>query len=119
MRPFELVVVEIPFVVLGNYEFNKLEIDLRHINYGLDPKTKEFRKKARSKFSIEEVIRIFQLLDGLVIEEASRSNGYIYFALEVYILWLKAWFKVIICVAEASPKTAGVITIYRIKESRK
>lgn len=118
MRPFGLIAVKIAPVFIGSFDFNRLEIDLRHINYGLDSETKKFRKRARSKFTVEEVIRIFQQLDGLVAGATSCSNGYTYLVFEIYILWMKAWFKIIFCVADNSPRTAGIITIYRIKKKR-
>lgn len=116
MKPFKLHVVKIRPIFLGGFEINKLEIDLKHVNYGLDPKTKLFKKRARSSFSIEEVIKIFFLLDGITIMPTSISSGYGYFSTEVYPFWLKNWYRLIFCIELCSPKTVGIITIYQIKK---
>ena len=116
MKPLNLDIVKIHPITVGDFIINKLEIDLKHVNYGLDPKTKDFRKRARSKLTVEEVIRLFQLLDGNVIGPTTISDGYAYFTSEVYPFWLKSWFKLIFCVELNNPKTAGVITVYQIKK---
>lgn len=116
MKPLNLDIVKIHPITVGDFIINKLEIDLKHVNYGLDPKTKEFRKRARSKLTVEEVIRLFQLLDGNVIGPTTITERYAYFTSEVYPFWLKSWFKLIFCVELNNPKTAGVITVYQIKK---
>ena len=116
MKPLNLNIVKIHPITVGDFVINKLEIDLKHVNYGLDPKTKDFRKRARSKLTVEEVIRLFQLLDGSVIGPTTISDGYAYFSSEVYPFWLKCWFKLIFCVELNNAKTAGVITVYQIKK---
>ena len=63
---------------------------------------------ARSKFTVEEVVKLFQLLDGIVIEVSTISNGYVYFSSEVHPFWVKSWFRLIFCVELETPKTAGV-----------
>lgn len=115
MKPFDLSTVEISPIVVDEFIIKKLEIDLKHVNYGLDPKSKRFKKKARSKITVEEVIKIFLLLDGIIIKPTSILNGYAYYSSEVYPLWLKNWFRLVFCIELKSPKIAGVITIYQIK----
>jgi hypothetical protein len=97
LKPSNLNIVEIPPVNIGDFVISKLEIDLRHVNYGLDPKARDFRKRARSELTAEDVIRLFQLLDGNILNSTTISNGYAYFASEVYPTWLKHWFKLIFC----------------------
>lgn len=116
MKPSDLDIVKIHPITVGDFLINKLEIDLKHVNYGLDPKTKAFNKRIRSKITVEEVIRLFLLLDGITIKPTSILNGYAYFSSEVYPFWLKSWFRLIFCVELNSPKTAGVITVYQIKK---
>lgn len=116
MKPLDLDIVKIQPITVGGFIINRLEIDLKHVNYGLDPKTKEFRKRARSKLTVEEVIKLFQLLDGNVVGPTSISEKYAYFASEVYPFWLKSWFKLIFCVELNNSQTAGVITVYQIKK---
>lgn len=115
MKPLSLAVVKIEPMKIGNFSVDRLEIDLRHINHGLDPKTKKFRIRPRSNLSTDEVIMIFRLLDNVVIEPTSISGGHAYFSSEVYPFWLKSWFRLIFCIELKTPKTAGVITIYQIK----
>ena len=116
MKPLNLDIVKIHPISVGDFIINKLEIDLNHVNYGLDPKTKTFRKRARSKLTVEEVIRMFHLVDGIVIGPTTISDGYAYFSSEVYPFWLKSWFRLIFCVELNKPRTAGVITVYQIKK---
>ncbi len=116
MKPLNLDITNIHPIKVGNFVINKLEIDLRHVNYGLDPKTKDFRKRARSQLTLEEVIKLFQLLDGLEIGPSTISEGYAYFSSEVYPFWLKCWFKLIFCIELNNSKTAGVITVYQVKK---
>lgn len=116
MKPQGLSVVKIEPVKIGTLFINKLEIDLKHINYGLDPKTKSFRKKARSNFTIDEVVKVFQLLEGVALEPTLINENYAYFSSEVYPFWVKKWFRLIFCVEHKKTKVAGVITFYRVKK---
>lgn len=116
MKPSNLDTVKIPPITIGDFVINKLEIDLQHVNYGLDPKTKVFKKRARSKITVEEVIKLFLLLDGITIKPTSILNGYAYFSSEIYPFWLKSWFRLIFCIELTTPKTAGIITVYQIKK---
>lgn len=93
-----------------------LEIDLRHVNYGLDPVSKRMRTIARSNFCVEEVISIFRLLDSFVIEPTSTHEGYAYFSQDIYPFWLKGWFRLVFCIDLKTPHVAGIITIYQLKK---
>lgn len=119
MKPLSLENVKIEPINIGAFTIHKLEIDLRHINYGLDPLTKRFRTIARSNFCVEEVINIFRLLDDLVIEPTSIIEGYAYFSHEVSPFWLKGWFRLVFCIELKAPKAAGIITIYQLKKSKR
>lgn len=115
MKPSELEIVIIKPTKISSFIINRLEIDLNHINYGLNPVTKDLNKRVRSNFTIEEVVKIFESLNGLKIRGTEGDDYYRYFATEVVPNWSNSWFRIIFCVKMQKPKTAGVITIYRVK----
>ena len=63
-------------------------------------------------------MKLFQLLDGIVIEPTTISGGYAYFSSEVYPFWLKNWFRLVFCIELKTPKSAGVITVYQVKKNK-
>jgi hypothetical protein len=55
VKPLSLEIVNIEPVKISVFTICKLEIDLRHVNYDLDPVSKRMRTIARSNFCVEEV----------------------------------------------------------------
>ena len=54
MKPAELKIKRINKTRINAYIISTLEIDLKHINYGLT-RNKGYGKKKRSNFSVDEV----------------------------------------------------------------
>ena len=51
MRPADLILRSIRPTTINSYLIEKVEIDLKHVNYGLDPK-KGYCGKARRKIEL-------------------------------------------------------------------
>ncbi len=120
MRPSDLIIVKLDNAVrVSVFLIGWLEIDLNHINFGLNQKTKEFSKKARSNFNKEDIVKIFELLNDLIVGPIEKTGEYFYFSTEVEPNWLKGKYKLIFCVNENINHTAGVITLYKLKEKKR
>lgn len=116
MKPLDLEIIEINPIALGIFKISKIEIDLMHVNYGLDPLTKKIKTKARSNLTGLEIINLFRLLDGIIIEPTSTDDNYLYFVQDLYASWAKNWFRLVFCIEIQKPSTAGIITIYQLKQ---
>lgn len=116
MKPLCLEVIEIDPIALGTFKISKVEIDLMHVNYGLDPLTKKVKTKSRSNLTSLEIINLFRLLDGIFIEPTSKDDNYLYFAQDLYAFWSKNWFRLVFCIEIQVPSTARIITIYQLKQ---
>lgn len=113
MKPTNLSVVKISPVSIGLTAVTTLEIDLNHINYGYDKETKSYRKKIRSHFSEIEVAQIFSLLNNYVVAPVGKQDDYLYFAEEIE--YMKKTYLIAFCIDRNDIKTAGIITLYKIK----
>ncbi len=62
-------------IVFNGHKIVKAVIELDHINYGLNPKTKELNIKKRSNFSNKDIEKFINLLDGedLVAERFEKK----------------------------------------------
>lgn len=58
-------------------------IELDHINYGLDSKTKTLNKKRRSQFSVKDVEKFIMELDGEDIAPTNRNKTISYFDIRI------------------------------------
>lgn len=114
MKPSNLSIIEITPINIGLTVIKKLEIDLCHINYGLNEITKDYNKKARSNFTELEVTYIFNTLDGFFLSPSGIHETYMYFAQEID--YLKKDYLLVFCIDKKSIHTAGVITLYKIKK---
>lgn len=113
MKPTNLSVVKISPVSLGITTISTLEIDLNHINYGYDKETKSYKKKIRSAFNEIEVAYIFSLLNDCFLEPVGKQDNYLYFAEEIE--YMKKPYLIAFCIERNDPRTAGIITLYKIK----
>lgn len=113
MKPESLSVVKIPPVNIGVSLITKLEIDLAHVNYGLDSKTKKYKTKARSNFSEVEIANVFNSLDGFFVNPAGKKDDYLYFATQIE--YQKRDYMLAFCINKNSIQTAGIITFYKTK----
>ncbi len=74
MKPADLVLCSIRPTWINSYQIKKIEVDLRHINYGLD-QVKGDGSKARSNFTIEDIILFFDPLTILKSTLQSTEIG--------------------------------------------
>lgn len=51
-------------ILLNGHKITKAIIEIDHINYGLNGRTKELNKKKRTNFSINDIEKFIRLLDG-------------------------------------------------------
>lgn len=117
MKPENLTKINISTTKINGYAIKKLEIDLTHINYGLNKK-KELNTKPRSHFTVQDVVSIFESLDG-VIFEPERDEEYEYFMIDRVFTIHKKKLKLVFCIEILTPDTAGVITLYVLKKGIK
>jgi len=112
MKPQNLSKVKTNPINIGLTVITNLEIDLTHINYGLDKSKKTYNKKARSKFTELEIAQIFHQLDGFYLNPTGKLDNYLYFSLEINFNH-DAYFLVF-CIDKNNQDTAGIITLYRV-----
>lgn len=106
-------------IVFNEETYTKARIEIDHVNFGLDPKTKELNKKKRSDFSPKEVTEFLLELDGLDLIPAKMDEGFKFFALEL-LCPIKGKdfgkkFRLIFTTVKNDPGVIGTITLYRIK----
>lgn len=63
MKPVDLVICSIRPTLVNSYLIKTIEVDLKHINYGLD-RIKGYGKKARSNFNIDDIVLFFESLNN-------------------------------------------------------
>ena len=114
MKPANLSIIIIPPVNIGLTIITKLEIDLTHINYGLDIKTKTYKSKIRSDFSEIEVAQIFSSLDKMILSPSGLKNDFMYFAKEIN--YLAKDYLMTFCINKYEIHAAGIITLYQIRK---
>ena len=113
MKPAELIVVAIEPVRIGYFVVTTLEIDLNHVNYGLDPKTKKNRVYSRSNHTAEFIADLFGFLSIMVgLYPSAYENDFFYFSETIETNG--KFFSITFCVDEKNPSTAGIITLYRV-----
>lgn len=117
MKPKDLVKININTTRINDYAIRKLEINLVHINYGLNKK-KQLNTKPRSNFTVRDVVSIFESLDGIVFEP-ERDEECEYFMIDRVFMIHKKKLKLVFCIEILAPDTAGVITLYVLKKGIK
>ena len=63
--------------------FSKAYVEIDHINYGLNLKTKELSLLRRSDFSPADVCQFLLELDGMDLDPGKVTDEFNYFALEL------------------------------------
>jgi len=113
MKPNNLTNRSIRPTTINSYLIEKIEVDLKHINHGLDPK-KGYGSKARSTFGMNEVAQFFESLDGL--EASSEIDGnWEYFVVDKPFFEKKKKYRMVFCIDLREPNVSGVITFFEIK----
>ena len=116
MKPTHLEVVKIPTTDIGITQISELEIDLEHINKGLNPNSKKIRNKTRSNYTSLDIAHIFLLLDGFFLNPSGKKDDYLYFAQTI--LFKKEAHMLVFCINKNTTHIAGIITFYKIKERK-
>jgi hypothetical protein len=116
MRPANLESIEIRQTQINSYFISRLEVDLQHINYGLDD-NKIMNKTSRSNFNLLDIKLAFESLNELNLESVkSEGTGYEYFVYEGLFFNDQNIYKIIFCIHPSDKETTGVITLFRIGE---
>ena len=113
MKPADLIHCSIRPTQVNSYLIKTIEVDLKHINYGLD-QTKGYGKKTRSDFKIEDVVLYFESLNLLEINSNQYGN-WEYFVVDKTFFDKKKKYRIVFCIDQKSPSCSGIITLYQIK----
>lgn len=114
MKPINLKIQKIRKTKINDYVVTRLEIDLKHINYGLD-KNREYQKKKRSHFTSSRVAKFFESLDGLELDVES-DDLYDYFVVDQNFFVDQKNYRIVFCIKRDEPGTSGVITLFQINK---
>lgn len=110
VRPDDLVRVDVE-IEFNFLIYNKLEIDLRHINQGKSLT----RHTGFTTFDIMDVVSDF--LDGEICE-VDEQKDYGKYSCNYFSLIKKFnsnYYKLVFCTCTDKPDTLGIITMYRVK----
>ena len=116
MKPSHLEVVKIPTTNIGITQISELEIDLEHINKGLNPRNKKAQTKPRSNYTGLDIAQVFILLEGFFLNPCGKKDDYLYFAQTIIIK--NQNYMLVFCIHKNTPQIAGVITFYKTKERK-
>lgn len=110
IRPDDLVIVDVE-VEFNFLIYNKLEIDLRHINHG-----KTFTRE--TSYTVDEITCIVRsLLNGVIsdvyTEKYYGNESCTYFTL--YKTLEGKQYKIVFCYCTDRKDTLGIITLHRIR----
>ena len=78
----EDVTLDKPIIFNGN-AITELRIEIDHINYGINKKTKKLNSKARTNFTIKDVVRFMRELNNEEIEPDERKGATLKFSLRI------------------------------------
>ncbi len=115
MKPADLVTCSIRPTLINTYQIKTIEVDLRHINYGLDPE-KGYGKKARSNFKIEDIVLFFESLNNLEID-SEKDGDWEYFVADKVFFGKRKKYRIVFCIDRKSSHVSGIITLFQVKRS--
>ncbi len=99
--------------------YSKARIQIDHVNYGLDPKTKELNIARRTNFSAADVSQFLLELDGMELATSKKDEGFSYFAVELLCpvkgTELGKKFRLIFTTLKNDQGVIGTITLYRVR----
>jgi hypothetical protein len=113
MKPLNLVSCSIRTTKINSYVIDQIEIDLKHINYGLDAK-RGYGQKPRSNFSAHDIISFFEALDGLELN-FEKDDQWEYFIVDKPFFVMKKKYRMVFCINPSESRVAGVITLFQIR----
>jgi hypothetical protein len=117
MKPESLTKCLINPTWINSYLIKKLEVDLKHINFGLDF-SKGYAKNNRSNFTIEEIAQFFESLDQIEMNSELEAE-WEYFVIDKKFFNKNKKYRIVFCIDKRQPDVSGIITFYRIKRSSK
>jgi hypothetical protein len=106
-KPDTVIEVAVNSFVFNQRKFNRLLIDIEHINKGKN------KNKTRSSLTINDVVSIALSLHQLVLEPVDQKDSYSYFSLDVENSENGKMSRIIF-LTENYEDYLGIITIYRI-----
>ncbi len=113
MKPENLVTHSIRPTWINSYQIKKIEVDLRHINYGLD-QIKGYGNKARSYFTIEDIVLFFESLNNLEVSP-EKDEDWEYFVVDKFFFDKRNKYRIVFCIDKKSPHVSGIITLFQVK----
>lgn len=116
MKPTELIKSKIKPTKINDFVVTVIEVDLKHINHGLDKEGK-YNKKQRSQFKIEEIVGFFESLHNSELE-SDEDEHWEYFVINKTFFKDKK-FRMVFCIDRLAPNFSGVITFFEITRSKK
>ena len=116
MKPAELVICSIRPTQINSYLITKIEVDLRHINYGLDEQ-RGYGKKARSHFKIDDIILFFESLNNLEIG-SEKDETWEFFAVDKIFFDQKKKYRIVFCIDQRNPQMGGIITLFQVQRRK-
>lgn len=117
MKPHGLVRCSINPTWINYYFIREIEVDLRHINYGLDH-VKVYSEFPRSDFQIGDIQIFFESLSYLAFVP-DKVEDWEYFVTEKRFFDKNKIHKIVFCINQTQPHVAGIITLFRLKRSRR
>jgi hypothetical protein len=115
MKPADLVTCLIRPTWINSYLVKRIEVDLRHINYGLD-RSKDYGSKARSSFMLEDVVLYFESLNSVEIN-SEREGDWEYFVVDKVFFEKNKKYRIVFCINKKSPHISGIITLFQVMRS--
>ena len=114
MKPVDLVYSPIRPTQINSYLITSIAVDLRHINYGLDP-IKGYGNKRRSDFKLEDIILCFESLKFLEIN-FEQEGDWEYFVVDKDFFGKRKKYRMVFCIDQKMPHNGGIITLFKIKK---
>jgi hypothetical protein len=106
-------------ITFNDESYSKARIEIGHVNYGLDPKTKELNTVRRTNFSAADISQFLLELDGMELAPSKKDEGFSYFAVELLCpvkgTELGKKFRLIFTTFKNDPGVIGTITLYRVR----
>jgi hypothetical protein len=106
-------------ITFNDERYSRARIEIDHVNYGLDPKTKLLNTVKRTSFSLADVGQFLLELDAMELAPGKEVEGFSYFAVELMCpvkgSELGKKFRLIFTTLKDDPGVIGTITLYRIR----
>jgi hypothetical protein len=106
-------------IIFNDERYSKALVEIDHVNYGLDPKTKFLSKTKRTNFSPADVGQFLLELDGTELVSRKVDEDFSYFAIELMCpvkgSEFGKKFRLIFTTSKSDEGVIGTITLYRVR----